>query len=294
MATRYGTATADRARWSDEVAARRTGVPTMAHRSSHRSIGEYRLPTTALIAATVVVGICAFAVPAAMVAGGDLAPGRAAASTTTAVAEYWHSGQSAPTPELAHMVAQWQHFHAAKAVLAVALLALSLMLSVRLYRRWRSHSPSRWSAVGAGGAALTASLATVVLVANIQGTLAPLSSVLSFLPSGNGAVRPVGDALGGYPASGDAHPALTVLVDDFARYHVVVAVAAALLTVVLLAVGAYLIRRSSTASRSSRLRRTAAVTACLLGAAAWGLLSAANLSSALHPAAALTGFFVGG
>ncbi|MGV9672760.1 hypothetical protein ACWDPV_19560 [Gordonia sp. NPDC003504] len=243
---------------------------------------------------TTIVGICAFAVPAAMVAGGDLAPARAAASTSAAVAEYWQSGRSAPTPELAHLVAQWQHFHAAKAVLAAVLLALTLMLSVRLYRRSRSQRPSRWSAIGSGGAALAASLTTVVLIANLQGTLAPLSSVLSFLPSGDAAARPVGDALGAYPASGAAHPALAVLVDDFARYHVVVAVAGAILSVALLAVGAYLIRRSSTASRSSRLRRTAAVTACLLGAAAWGLLSAANLSSALHPAAALTGFFVGG
>jgi hypothetical protein len=151
-------------------------------------------------------------------------------------------------------------------------------------------------------------LAVLLVAANAQGALAPLSSALGLLPAGSVGGR--ASAEGGLAAtvreirlalqSPDATlpPALTRLVGDFAAYHAVMVGIGAAVTLVL-AVAAVRVRRRRghpAPAEPWRLRgpRLAAATACLGFAAAFAVVTAANLSTYLHPAPALLGFFEGG
>ena len=260
---------------------------------------------TRLTGAAAVLTAAALLVPfplaAASSAGGYPGPDALREGVTTGFVRFWAAGTGALGPELTAAVDFWARFHVVKAALAGALLGVLLVLVPRL---WRASTEAagrrRWGLRSL--MPVTASLlvlALLALVANVQGALAPLSSVLGVLPLGAPTAElaaPVSQAREAI-VTGSASPAAATLLDDFARYHAVMAGLGALVTVVLLVGTAAVLRRRFRTPRADRAHRRALVTtgACLLVLAAFfAVVTLANAGTARHPAAALVGFLDGG
>ena len=99
--------------------------------------------------------------------------------------DFWSAGQSAIGPAMSGPVDFWAKFHIVKAVLAAALLVSTLLLGSRIGRAYlRAASLPRRLLLGVVGMAdaAVAALALVILVANVQGAVAPLSSLLGLMP----------------------------------------------------------------------------------------------------------------
>lgn len=216
-------------------------------------------------------------------------------AATSGFDEYWRSGHRDPPAALQDVVDYWFRYHLIKAIVAAALLVALVLLGRSLIRRLRSPdeqaNPSRrrlWAA-GAGVTGLLGVGSVIALAANIQGVVAPLSSLLSLVPSDH--APPDRDALDD-PASLATHPPLDAMVDDFARYHVAMAVMACLLTVAM-AVMTVVWWRSLSPNTEGLQRRdrfiglAAAVVmiGCLL------VVTLANVGTAVAPAGALASFF---
>ncbi|GAA4089620.1 hypothetical protein ACFFOS_13910 [Nocardioides kongjuensis] len=179
-----------------------------------------------------------------------------------AFADHWRLGEAAVSGELADAVGYWAAFHVVKAVLAGALLAV-LVAGLGRVRR------------GAGRVALLAlaTLAAVVLVANVQGAVAPLSSLLSMLPT----------QANDLALASSGTPAFAALVRDFSTYHLamVVLAGAATLTTAWLAV------------RAGRRGRRAGAGAAAAAVVVLGVVTLANVSTVAAPEPALVGFLRG-
>lgn len=211
------------------------------------------------------------------------------AAAGSAVAGADLSGPVAGSPALADLVALWGWFHLAKAVLAGLLVVTLVGVASGMRHRAVAAGPAerRWPArVAEAGVLGWLLLALTVLLANVQGAVAPLASVASLLPPGRGAgelgavvddLRRSVSAQPLSPASGLASD----LLGDFTLYHAVFAVLA-------LATGIVL---TTLAARGVVLRRqpTWLLRAAVLGVAGGGflLLAAANASTWAHPAPAL-------
>lgn len=182
----------------------------------------------------------------------------------------------------------WRWFHIAKAVLALAALVSASMLVTRAWRARRATSTFArrlaWTAVtGIGG--VVAALSVVLVVANVQGTVAPLSSVLSFLPfSGRSpALAKAATALNSSIGSGHPTSTASAIVRDFATYHAVVAVLLALITVI----------AGVATVRVARGRRWASLVVLASTMMILAILTTANASTAVAPAPALQSFLAG-
>lgn len=230
----------------------------------------------------------------ALAGGGHGGEQRLTAEVSSAFVGYWHAGRGALTPELAQLVEYWRWYHVVKAVTAIAVLVVLLVLAARL---WRTYARSGTVLLAAGMPAVgVLSLAAFVLaVANIQGTLAPLSSLLSLLPvaSARGDLAVVIDQVrqqaAHYPDGSSA--ALQTMVSDLAAYHVVVAVLSWSSAVALLVV---LARRWWTGRvGSSRRLRVMLTGAGLLTAASFAVLGLANTTTALDSPMAVLNFYSG-
>lgn len=219
-----------------------------------------------------------------------------------AFVQFWAADASTPGAELATVVGYWQGFHAVKAAAAGALLLVVILLGVRVWGAYaRTEHGGRRLALAAGGivGAPLGLLALLILVANIQGAIAPLSSVLTFLPTdgSNPAVAATVTQLRESLESGAPTAAASALVNDFRAYHVALVVCALAVTVGLLVASVILwMRRARTPRPERRLRRVHATFATLFPvlALAFGVLALANLSTALDPAPALLAYFAGG
>ncbi|MFJ3493677.1 hypothetical protein ACIPPJ_08745 [Streptomyces sp. NPDC086091] len=242
---------------------------------------------------------------------------------------YWRSGGPGFSPELERVVDYWFRYHMVKAVLAALLLAVFAALGTHLWRAFlragavdadgagkttgatgRGTRAGRRVALASGGTLVTGLglLSLLTVMANIQGAAAPFSSLLPLLPTGardrelSGTVGEVRRGLAGSASeSGAARPpALTVMVDDFSRYHVAMAVIATVvaLTLVVLAVRLVAARRGLTAAHPAdlRTRRLLTVFGALTAvtALAVSVVVAANTTTAADPAPALLAFFDGG
>jgi len=218
---------------------------------------------------------------------------------SAAFVRYWHT---AADSDLAGPVDYWARFHILKAILAALLMVALVTLGARIWTAY-SHAVrlGRRLVLGVAGVvhAAVMVLALLVLVANIQGAVAPLSSALGLMPLSNpdpalaGTLVQVRDAL----ATGEHSVALDALVQDYARYHLTLAVVATGVTLTLLAVAVRLWRQRARLAPSERRYRRVLLTGAismLLLTAFFAIITAANLTTVAHPAPALLGFFNGG
>jgi hypothetical protein len=286
-----------------------------------QSSGGHRRPRPrASSLALALLGVLAVALSAAFV----LAPGVLAASTPgggyagqealvtalrTAFVEYWGSGNRNYPPGLERLVDYWIRYHVAKAVIAALLLTVLVVLGVRLWRALLGADrlpPWRGAALASSGVLVTvlAVFSVVLVVANIQGAVAPFASLISMLPLGTPStqfthtVGQVKQDLAGYPnAGGRTPPALEAMISDFALYHATLVVLAAIVAVILIGMSVVSWkRRARTGSSERRIRRTlglAGVLSALLALAVIVVI-VANLGTAMNPAPALLAFFNGG
>lgn len=207
------------------------------------------------------------------------------------------SAAAAPTSPLSDAVEFWSVFHVTKAVLAIALLCALVTVGCHVWagaaRAETRGARAGWVAVGTLGAWFPV-VALLIVLANIQGAVAPLSSVMSFLPiTATSEINQVRAEL----ATGAYGPVTGTLVADFRTYH---AALVACLAVVIVGLGAcvvwMLVRRGRTVRGARLPRRMLGIggIALVLLTAALGVILLANLSTVGDPARALAGFFGSG
>lgn len=267
-----------------------------------------------------VLGVLAIALAAAFVlaprtlaargpGGGFADEGDLRDALRVAFVEYWRIGARDFPPSLAKVVDYWFRYHVAKAVIAAILLIVLVALGIRL---WRSFLRANGAGVGsraalgsAGGVATMLALGSLVLVmANIQGAVAPFASLLPMLTDGtaDSALSPaleqirqqLADSLN---AGGQTSPILDSMISDFARYHAAMAVIAATVALTLLALSVVCWRRfartESTARRPRRLLASFGTLTAVLTLATL-VVAVANTGTAADPTPALAAFFDGG
>ena len=213
---------------------------------------------------------------------------------------YWQAGAASLPNGLQGLVDYWQRYHVAKAVIAALLTVVLSVLALRLWRTYAGPDARRRGVLGCAGVAATllAGAAALVVMANVQGAIAPLSSVVSLLPSAtvDSPLERTELEVVQELASAMPRPALTGLTNDFANYHWVVAVGSGVLACIALALCASAFRSYAVARRSGAcVRRSRAVVAMGFAVLATGMviLVVANVGSALDPGRALSLFFSG-
>lgn len=216
---------------------------------------------------------------------------------------YWNSGAGDFSPGLQRVVDYWFRYHVAKAVIAVSLLIVLVALGVLLWRAFL-RAGGRRGVLGAGGVLVTmCGLFSLVLVmANVQGAVAPFASLLPTL-TGGAAEREIADTLDEIrqrldeSLSGGAQttPALEVMIGDFARYHVAMAVIDGVSAVVFVGVSVVLWKRFA-GKESGRARWVSGSFGVLSVVLSLALIvvAVANTSTAADPGPALLAFFDGG
>ncbi len=222
---------------------------------------------------------------------------------------YWRSGDRAFPPELAGAVDYWFRYHVAKAVIAVLLLMALLALGRLLWKTTAAQRGSRVAGRAANAAAglaiTTLALSALVLVmANIQGAMAPFASLLPMVTedSTDAELTKTLDQVRYQVANfrtdrGETPAALDLTISDFSRYHMALAVTAAIVAIAFVGLAALLWRRLATTAqldrRSRRIRTSAGIFLSLLALALF-VVSGANLNTATDPSPALLTFFQGG
>jgi hypothetical protein len=241
--------------------------------------------------------------------GGYAGQGALISGARSGFIEYWNSGDQNYPPELERLVDYWLRYHAAKAMIAALLLTVLIMLCARLWGpllRAGRIAPGRGAVLALSGAlaAMLALVATVLTMANIQGAVAPFSSLISMLPLGTRdaslttTIGQVRQDLAEYPnVRGGTPPALHAMISDFAVYHATIVVLAALVAVVLIGMSIVSFKkRARTGPAERRIRHTLGLAGAVSALVAFAVIvvAVANLGNAMHPAAALLAFFNGG
>ncbi|GIH06419.1 hypothetical protein Rhe02_44860 [Rhizocola hellebori] len=195
----------------------------------------------------------------------------------------------------------------AKASIAALMLAVFVALAIvvcrALLRGGRQHAWRTAILASASGAFTLLALASLVTVmANVQGAVAPFASLLPMLT--DGAADPelaetldqVRQGLADPSAGRQSHSALQVMVSDFSRFHVALAVSAAVVALIVVGLSVMLWRRFA-ASRPTdrRTRRVFAAfgTFAALLVLALTIVAVANMTTAAQPTSALLAFFNG-
>jgi hypothetical protein len=215
--------------------------------------------------------------------------------TVAAGFEQWVRSGRASSEPLSQAVRYWEVFHVVKTIVAVALVSVVVPLVRQVWGAYaRAQSIRRRTAtwlVGASGA-LAVPVLVLVVMANVQGAVAPLSSVLNFLPMDGPAVAQVREDL----ATGRATPPLATLVDDFRLYHAALVVAAVAAIVAAGVTTATLwMRRARIDPSERRLRRVLASGGMIVPVMLLflGVVLLANVSSVADTRPALAAFFDG-
>lgn len=257
--------------------------------SRSRARGSWALAGVAVLLAA------AFVVTPVELAGGGHGGGffgNAALSKSVAdnFVAFWRSGGQALPAGMNDLVQYWLRYHVAKAVLAGLLSIVLAALATRLWRQRTAGAAGATATAGGFGAAL-------LLMANVQGAVAPLSSVLTLVPPATddpdvGLVKAqVAQQL---QARGTPRPALAHMISDFGTYHAVLAVSALVLACATLVLSVVVGRSSMTTARSDRAaRRAKALTSAVFAIVGICVLvlAAANIGSAINPADALLLFY---
>ncbi|GAB4587765.1 hypothetical protein [Nocardia sp. IFM 10818] len=227
------------------------------------------------------------------------------ASFRAAFVEYWGSGSAEFPSGMARVVDFWFHYHMVKAVIAALLLAVLVWLGVLLWRAFLTaggFGAGRKAVLASGGVVVTmlALFSVVLVMANIQGAVAPFASLFPMLTDGAAdaelaaTLDRVRQGLGDSTDRPTA-PALEVMIDDFARYHVVMAVIAAIVAVVLIGLSALSwigVARCSDRRTRRVLGSFGALSAVLSPVAI--VVAVANTTTAADSAPALAALFEGG
>ena len=246
--------------------------------------------------ATVGLTAAAFLVPwhaASAITGLTWAgPDDLAGSVGHALVADWASAVPAPGGHAASALTDptrfWRWFHIAKAVLALAALVSAVVLVSRARRARRATSTTArrlaWASVTTVGS-LVAALSVVLVLANVQGAVAPMSSVLSFLPMSGKSPELVNAVTDLNASIGSGHPTSTAaaIIRDFATYHAVVAVLLALVTVL----------AGVATVPVARARRWGSVVGLAATVSIFAVLTLANASTAVAPTPALQSFLAG-
>ncbi|MCP2177240.1 hypothetical protein LX13_003068 [Williamsia maris] len=267
-----------------------------------RARGSWMLAGLALLLGT------AFVVAPVWLAGGGHGEGFfGSAALTRAVGDnfvaFWNTGDTAVPTGMNDLVQYWTRYHVAKAVLSGLLLIVLTVLAVRLWKPTVNSAIAtrRRRMAGMAGATATAGGfgAALLLMANVQGAVAPLSSLLSVVPSASDdpAVGRVQAQVEQQLRTGDtSRPALARMVADFGTYHAVLAVAALVLACVAVGFSVVIGRSFVRTPRLDRAtRRTTALASACLAIVGIGviILAAANIGNAIEPAHALLLFYAG-
>jgi hypothetical protein len=185
------------------------------------------------------------------------------------------------------------------------LVALAVLLWRAFLQTDGLATGSRTALASAGTVVAPLALfALTVLMANIQGAVAPFASLLPLLMGGTpdaSLAGPLAQArqqlAGSHRTSGHTPPALDVMVSDFARYHAALAVVAAVVVVALLGLSVVFWRSFTRVSSADR--RTRRVLGCFgvfsaLSSLIVAVVMVANATTAADPAPALLALFNGG
>ncbi|MFF4081953.1 hypothetical protein ACFYZN_21455 [Streptomyces sp. NPDC001777] len=222
---------------------------------------------------------------------------------------YWNSDDRMFSPGMERVVDYWFRFHVAKAAIAAILMAVLVALGLLLRKscpRGGGAGPARRAAVATGGVVVTvlALLSSVIMVVNVQGAVAPFTSLMSMLPVGThhgrltGTLDQVRQQLADSSGASDSPPpALATMISDNSRYHVALAVMAAIVAVALVALSSVLWRRFlRTEPSAGRTRRALGAFGLLTASLSLvvAVVAVANLSTASDSARGLSVFFDGG
>lgn len=260
----------------------------------------------------------------ALVAAFVVAPGALAASSSGggfverrslieavrgAFVEYWASGDIGFPPALVGVVDYWFRYHVAKGLIAAVLLVVLSALGIHLCRGFLSAAGIGLGrrvalALACAFVSMLALFSLLIVVANIQGAVAPFASLLPMLVVGpmDGELATTLDQvkqrLGDFPGAGHQNPpALEVMVREFSQFHVAMAVLAAVVAVVFVGMSVLLWKRfARTRSSDGRTRGLLGSFGVLSGLflLVMIVLAVANATTAADPAPALLAFFEGG
>ncbi|WP_330180251.1 hypothetical protein OHB26_28045 [Nocardia sp. NBC_01503] len=282
-------------------------MPSVAVRSagfSHRAGG---------MLAAVAVGLgFAFVIAPRFVAtswagGGFADEGSLRDGFRAAFIEYWDSGSAGFTPSLQRVVDYWVRYHVVKAVIAAVLLVVLIALSALLWQAFlRAGGAAAGERVAFAASGAVASILVVcsmlLVLANIQGAIAPFASLFPMLMGGPGDAR-LDDTLGQVRLGltdyhgGRGAPALDVMVRDFQVYHEVLVVLAPIVAVAALALALYACGRFMKSARDDRRTRRVfgsfGIAATLISVAAI-VVTVANTTTVIDPAPSLAALFAGG
>lgn len=275
--------------------------------SASRSAGISGRTVAVLVVAAVGLGAAFVVAPrtlAAGWAGGGFADERELGDALgEAFVGYWASGAGDFPPGLQGVVDYWFRYHVAKAVIAAILLIVLVALGVLLWRAFL-EAGGRRGVLGAGGVLVTmcALFSLMLVMANVQGAIAPFASLLPML-TGGAAEGELADTLDeirqrlaeSLGAGGQDTPALELIIGDFARYHVAMAVIAGVSAVVFVGMSAVLWKRFA-GKESGRARWVLGSFGGLSVVLSLALIvvAVANTSTAADPGPALLAFFDGG
>ncbi|WP_228542090.1 hypothetical protein [Nocardia sp. XZ_19_369] len=226
------------------------------------------------------------------------------AALRVAFVEYWSSGDRDFPPALSDVVDYWFRYHVVKALIAAVLLIVLVALAVLLWRAFLRGTRNSPALASAGGLVTLLALASSVLVmVNIQGAVAPFSALLPMLTTG-APDGPLADTLDqirlqladSLSAGGRTPPALDVMISDFARYHVAMAVITAVAALILIAMSiaswTAFARTNPSDSRSRRVWGSFGALFTVVSLAAL-VIAVVNTSTAADSAPALLAFFEG-
>lgn len=198
----------------------------------------------------------------------------------------------------------WSTYHLLKLLFAALIVAVAVSLSARLFDRAKGAGSqtmaSLWS-VATAFAGATGAFFSLLVLANLQGLVAPIASLLPTLVASPDpeSARVVNDAQRLLPVSDAARSTrpLHVLIHDFTRFHVVLAIGAAVLAVGLLLTSLAAWRRARrTMTSERRIRSMYRWLAASSGTAALalGLLAVVNSATAAAPLKPLAALLAGG
>lgn len=257
-------------------------------------------PVIMLLLAAGAALVWAFVVVPAAVLSGSYEKYNDAATLQDAVAsslvEFWRGGTSTIPPSLAELVDYWFQWHAIKVAICLLMAVVFTFLATALWGRYL-HAGRRgaaWYAVGGTCSSLLVALAAGLAVLNTQATSAPLAALLPLVPADadKGPAELVREALSSDSSAQTSPAALSVLLDEVARYDWILALVSGALAVASIAASFVSWRRRAKAGTNAPRVRKVYTTLGIVTALTAGVLVVVlviGTMSALNPSDALMG-----